>query len=173
MSTPDPITSDQLKALRNARSVSFQYDTNTHLATVRATREHDAGDGFGPRDIAIEFPVQGLVSTLLSPSPIKGAKVTDAFWALSYASVEDTWRTALHHLRPGDELAVRWEVGGQVHERLKDAGFTTVSFTLEATRTTTKGRKHMVFLIASTVEPVDAVSPSVRYGVPEYTLNAD
>jgi hypothetical protein len=173
MSTPEPITSDQLKALRNARSVTFHYDKNTHLATVRATREHDPGDGFGPRDISIEFPVQGLVSTLLNPLAIKGAKVTDAFWALSYASVEDTWRTALHHLRPGDELAVRWEVGGQVFDRLKDAGFTTVSFTLEVTRTSTKGRKYMVFLIAYAVERLDATSPSVRYGVSEYTLNAD
>jgi hypothetical protein len=173
MSTPEPITSDQLKALRNARSVTFHYDKNTHLATVRATREHDPGDGFGTRDISIEFPVQGLVSTLLNPSPIKGAKVTDAFWALSYASVEDTWRTALYYLRPGDELSVCWEVGGQVFDRLKDAGFTTVSFTLVVYRMTTKGSRCMHFLIASTVEPVDAVSPSVRYGVSEYTLNAD
>ena len=173
MSTPEPITSDQLKALRNARSVTFHYDKNTHLATVRATREHDPGDGFGTRDISIEFPVQGLVSTLLNPSPIKGAKVTDAFWALSYASVEDSWRTALYHLRAGDELCAHWEVGGGVFEKLGAAGFTTVGFSLEVYRTTTKNSKHMVFLIAYAVERLDSPIPSVRYGVPEYTLNAD
>jgi hypothetical protein len=173
MSTPEPLSSNQLKALRNAKSVTFHYDTTTKLVNLRAIRDHDPKDGFGPRDSIIEFPIRGTIATLLSPSPIKGAKVLDAFWSLSYASVEDTWRTALYHLRAGDELCAHWEVGGGVFEKLGAAGFTTVGFSLEVYRTTTKNSKHMDFLIAAIVEPVDAVSPSVRYGVPEYTLNAD
>lgn len=173
MTTTEPITSDQLKALRNARSVNFRYNATTHLVDVRATREYDPKDGFGPRELAVEFPIQGLINTYKNPTTNPKAQVVTAYWGLSYASIEDTWRTALHHVRVGDELIVRWAVAGGESEKLRTAGFTTVDFTLEVVRTTTKDRKYMHFLLGYSIEPLDSPAPAVGYGMKEYTLNVD
>lgn len=171
MTTTDlSLTSEQVKALRNADHVSFHFDT-PGVCYVRASKNVDPGDGFGDRSVHVEIPAESQF-TVYERSGCTGRRdVAKAFWPLGAAKFVPQWVTAARHFKAGDRLVLHWTTGDVTREQ-RDAGFTLVSFDVIAVRTLKGGRQERhVFMLGASATETKLLSAYVTFEVdPEYTI---
>lgn len=155
------LTAEQLKALRNADSVSFHFNgAHSPVAFVRATKRVKGNDGFGGRDLTVEIPAEQKF-TIYERGDTSGRRTpVDAFTSIPSCQFSPLWVTAAKFLKVDDRLVLHW-TGGDTHQALRDAGFTVGYFDLEVARLVGKsGREErLAFRLDTSVSKVGSGWP--------------
>ncbi len=114
----EPLTSADIKALRNADKIFFNYRDGK--AFLQAICED------GPKTQENVIPV-GMVARL----HVKGAKdIHKVFHTIFSAKYHDEWRSALRLLKPGHHLTVNIEVNNLQSPVMREDGYNIESFGL-------------------------------------------
>jgi len=122
-----PLTTDDIKALRQATSVTFHFltDEGTTVTARRDTKDSVFGDSTAERHLDTEK----AAFTLHGPSKGKPAKAVCSI----NAQHNELWNTVVTDLRVGDKLTPLW-VANNDTEVLKEAGLHNDEFYLNVNR---------------------------------------
>ena len=99
------LTSDDVKALRQADQVSFHFHQDQ--GSIVATKRVKNPGPFGERERRHEFNVSS------SFSGNKGSKPRQCFAMEHGASYSETWQTIAQSLKAGDEVTLHWSADGE------------------------------------------------------------
>lgn len=179
MSTIEPtafvLTAENIKALRNADSVSFHHlnpnvdriNETTGPTYVQASKRVDPKDGFGTREIEVEIPAE-VKWTIYERNGNSGRTTPSrAFMSIQSCQFAPEWVTFAQLLKTGDRLVLHWTRNGS--DFLRDAGLVVTEFRIEVRRSTKAGKEQrLVFLLDTRVEKNDG---DFYLTFTEYTLN--
>jgi hypothetical protein len=172
---PWELTTETVKALRNADDVSFHFREGTDRpnAWIHATKRIKRTDGFGDDERSIDITAVHKF-TIYESSGSSGRRMpTEAFGSIGSAQFDPQWVTVAKLLKAGDRLYLHW-TGGDVNRGLKELGWTVIHLDVEIARPVGKsGREdRLVFRVDTRIVP----APSDFYlkmpaENPEYELN--
>lgn len=121
------LTRADVLALRNAETLSFCSNRDGNY--IRATKQHDPGDGYGKRELA--------QNVRCGPPSVENHNTSDAdgdsFGSTVRCHYNPVVQTFLHFLRAGDVLMAKFTLGNDT-ERMKERGFTRDDLAVQVQR---------------------------------------
>lgn len=111
------LTLENLKALRGANRVTFQFEATPlgNATTVYATKIHDLGDGYGNVERSVDFEVDSTVVQGNATKPVDGS------WTFDDVKSNASVATLFKYLKAGDRIVPLWNVDVDA-DALADAG---------------------------------------------------
>ena len=140
--TPNPITAQQIRALKGAQRMCFI--TRGGRTYIRAIREVEMHGFKTEADCEIDCHMQSTIYGGDQTGHYQHRHdITNAFAYLGVCKYDPCWQTTIKHLKVGDSLTLRWTADNNTGT-LIDAGLHCDTLELLVRRTSKTG-KHFIF----------------------------
>ena len=153
------LTTENIKALRNADWVRFRWDGTTTKADAHKSTTRD---GF-PDEVEVDIPVLDSKFTVYERNGDSGrTDPTSAVGVISTARYHELWQSVARILRKGDRLQPHF-IANNTTENLRDAGLTHDEFRLMVLRGPIDKLVVMSFWLEDEITPPNSRARSMRF----------